>query len=307
MEEPHAPKISPLLVMGFGILAVSTGSIFARFAQTNAPSLVIAAYRLTLATIFLSPFILLRHRNELVRLTRADLLFGLLSGFLLALHFATWITSLEYTTVASSVLFVSTTPLWVALFSPLTLKEHLPRRSLVGMGITVIGGIIVGLSDVCNLTTSGVSCPAWTALTQGRAFWGNFLALVGAWMAAGYLMIGRRLRPKLSLFGYIYVVYGMAASTLLLIAILTGQVFFGYPPQIYVWFIMLALIPQLLGHSSFNYALAYVPAALVAVVLLGEPVASGILAFFILNEPITLLKGFGATLTLAGIYLVSKN
>jgi drug/metabolite transporter (DMT)-like permease len=307
MSVKLSPKVSPLLVLCLGILATSTGSLFIRYAQTSAPSLVIATYRLSLAVIFLSPFVLVRRRAELSHLSRTDLSLGLLSGFFLALHFATWITSLEYTTVASSVLFVSTTPLWVAILSPFVLKEHLPRLALVGMGITLVGGIIVALSDTCSLSASGLICPPLATFIQGRASWGNLLALIGAWMGAGYLMIGRRLRPKLSLMGYIFVVYGMAALTLLGLAILAGQPLFGYPAQTYLWFVLLALVPQLLGHSSYNYALAFVPAAFVAVVLLGEPVSSGILAFFLLHENITLLKGFGAILTLVGIYIVSKN
>ncbi|MEI7989777.1 MAG: DMT family transporter, partial [Chloroflexota bacterium] len=159
MSVKLSPKVSPLLVLCLGILATSTGSLFIRYAQTSAPSLVIAAYRLSLAVIFLSPFVLVRRRAELSHLSRTDLSLGLLSGFFLALHFATWITSLEYTTVASSVLFVSTTPLWVAILSPFVLKEHLPRLALVGMGITLVGGIIVALSDTCSLSAAGFICP----------------------------------------------------------------------------------------------------------------------------------------------------
>lgn len=307
MTEKHSPKIPALLVLCLGILATSTGSIFARYAQMTAPSLVIAAYRLSLAVIILTPFVFIRHRTELSQLARRDLWLGLLSGFFLALHFATWITSLGYTTVASSVLFVSTDSLWVAILSPFILKERLSRGAIIGMGITLVGGIIVALSDTCNLTAGGLSCSSLTTFTEGKAFWGNFLALVGAWMGAGYWMIGRRLRTKLSLGGYVYVVYGMAALTLLGLTILARQPLWGYPPQTYLWLILLALVPQLLGHSSFNYALAFVPAAFVAIVLLGEPVSSGVLAYFLFHEEITLLKGFGAILTLIGIYIVSKN
>src|SRR5699024_3708780 len=115
----------PVLALALGILAVSTAAIFIRYAQAEAPSLVIAAYRLSLAALLIAPFALSRRRAELAALGRRDLWLALLSGFFLALHFAPWITSLEYTTVASSVVLVTTTPLWVALLSPLTLKEPL--------------------------------------------------------------------------------------------------------------------------------------------------------------------------------------
>jgi drug/metabolite transporter (DMT)-like permease len=128
---------------------VSTGSILVRNAQEYAPSIVIAAYRLVLATLFLAPVALLRYRGELGAMRRPHLLLAALSGFFLSLQFATWISSLQYTTVASSVVLVSTSPLWVALLSPLVLKEPLTRPILLGMGLALVGTLIVGLSDTC--------------------------------------------------------------------------------------------------------------------------------------------------------------
>ena len=198
------------------ILAVSTASIFIRFAQTDAPSLVIAALRLTFASLALAPIALTRHRAELRSLSRNELLLGLLSGLFLAIHFATWISSLEYTTVASSVVFVSTGPLWVALLSPFFLREPLTRPVLIGMSLALIGGIVVALSDACSWN-NGIVCPSLNQILHGRMLFGNFLALIGAWMVAGYLMIGRKLRAKMSLMPYIFLVYGMASVCLLII------------------------------------------------------------------------------------------
>src|SRR5215212_6130296 len=156
------------------ILAVSTSSVFIRFAQADAPSLVIAALRLTFATLMLAPIVILRHRTELLNLTRADLSLGLVSGLFLALHFGTWISSLEYTTVASSVVFVSTGPLWVALLSPFLLNEHLSQIAIVGLVLAFVGGSIVGLADICTWNAR-LQCPDLTRVLQGRAMWGNFL------------------------------------------------------------------------------------------------------------------------------------
>ena len=307
MRTPSSrPIVSPILILSFGLLAVSTASILIRFAQQDVPSLVIAAYRMALATIVLAPIAVTRHKTELRRLTRKDLILACTSGLFLALHFATWITSLEYTTVASSVIFVTTTPLWVALFSPLFLKEPLPRLALVGMGIALVGSVIVGLSDSCRLSAAGLACPSLADFLQGKTFLGNFLALVGAWTAAGYLMIGRRLRAKMSLVGYIFFVYGIAACILVGIMLAAGQKPIGYPPQAYLFMLLLALVPQLLGHTSYNWALRYLSAAYVAVVTLGEPVGAIILAYFLLQELPPALKIFGAILTLVGIYVVSK-
>jgi drug/metabolite transporter (DMT)-like permease len=305
MTQQNTPWYFPFALLG-GILAVSTASIFIRNAQAEAPSLVIAAGRLTIASLILAPFALTRYRRELIDLTRRELLLGLLSGFFLALHFATWISSLEYTSVASSVVLVTTTPLWVALLSPFFLREPITRIVLIGMALALIGGMVVGVSDSCTIN-GGLICPPLSEFMRGDAFLGNLLALAGAWMAAGYLLIGRRLRTKLSLIPYIFLVYGMSALVLIAIMFGAGETPLGYSPLTYVWIAALALVPQLIGHSTFNWALGYLPAALVSVTLLGEPIGTVILAYFFLNEVPTLLKLLGGALILAGIYVASQQ
>ena len=289
------------------ILAVSTASIFIRFAQMDgAPSLVIAALRLSFATLLLSPLAITRHRDELHNLTRAELSLGLVSGLFLAVHFATWISSLEYTSVASSVVFVSTGPLWVALLSPMLLNERLTRAAIIGLGLALLGGTVIGLADACTWS-GGLQCPDLSQVMQGRAMWGNFLALAGAWAVTGYLIIGRKLRAKLSLIPYIFVVYGMAAIGLIVLMIVAGQLPLGYETKTYGWIFLLAAIPQLIGHSTYNWALRYLPAAFVAVTTLGEPIGSAILAFFILNERPTIAIVIGGALILLGIYFAARN
>jgi drug/metabolite transporter (DMT)-like permease len=306
-KSPDKPFLSPLLVIIFGILAVSTASIFVRYAQIYAPSIVIAAYRLGLATLFLAPVALIRNRSELVRIQKQERRLAIGSGIFLALHFATWITSLEFTTVVSSVVLVSTAPLWVALLSPITIKEPLSKAIYIGMGLAFLGVIVVGVSDVCTVQNGALVCPSFKDFVRGQAFIGDLLALTGAWMAAGYLLIGRRLRVGISLVPYIFVVYGIAAIVLIILMFTSGQSAFGYPPQTYLWFILLALIPQIFGHSSFNWALGYLSAAFVSITLLGEPIGSAVLAYILLDETPTLLKIFGAILILAGIYMASRG
>lgn len=300
------PRIALPFAIVIAVLAVSTASIFIRFAQREAPSLAIAALRLTVASLILAPVALTRYRNELRNLTRSDLLLGLLSGIFLAIHFATWISSLEYTSVASSVVLVSTGPLWVALLSPIFLKEALTRPVLVGMMLALLGGTVIGLSDSCQIGNDLI-CPPFSQFVRGKAFLGNFLALAGAWTVAGYLMIGRRLRTGMSLVPYIFVVYGNAAIVLLICMIAAGQRPSGYSPMLYLWILLLALVPQLIGHSTYNWALRYLPAALVSITTLGEPVGSAVLAYFILRETPTLLTILGGVLILAGIYLASRT
>jgi drug/metabolite transporter (DMT)-like permease len=294
------------LALVTAILAVSTSSVFIRFAQAGAPSLVIAALRLSFATLLLAPIALTRHRAELRNLTRADGILGLVSGLFLAIHFGTWISSLEFTTVASSVVFVSTGPLWVALLSPVLLDERLRRAAILGLGLAFIGGAIVGLSDACTWK-NGLQCPDLARVMQGRAMWGNFLALVGAWAVSGYLIIGRKLRAKISLIPYIFIVYGMAAIGLIAAMLMAGESPFGHPMSAYFWVFLLAAFPQLIGHSTYNCALRFIPASLVAITTLVEPIGSAILAYFILRETPTNGVLFGGVLILSGIYLTSRS
>ena len=272
-----------------GITAVSFASIFIRLAE--APSLVIAASRLTIASLILAPAAFIKSREELRALTKVDLRLAIFSGLFLGLHFATWISSLEYTSVASSVVFVSTSPLFVGLASHFLLKERVSRQMFVGIAVSVLGGMIIGYGDFS---------------LGPRELLGDFLALAGAVTVSGYLLIGRRLRPKLSLLSYIFLVYSTAAVFLIALCLAVQYPFSGYPAQTYLMFFLLAVVPQIIGHSSYNWALKYLPATFVGVGTLGEPVGSTILAYFILNEVPTLAKLGGGVLILAGIYISSR-
>jgi len=254
---------APRLALGMGITAVSAGSIFVRLAQEEAASLTIAAFRLSLAALFLLPWAWLRYRGELLRLAARDGKWLLASGFFLALHFATWITSLEYTSVASSVALVSTSPLWVALFAWIAWREPMTPPLMAGLGMALAGSFIISMAE------------AGSAISD-RPLLGNALALAGALAVSGYWLIGRRLRRHMPLLPYVTMVYGTAALLLLAAASLFRQPLAGFKPATYGWFLLLALLPQLLGHSSFNWALSRLPAAYVAVATLGEPIGAAI-------------------------------
>ncbi|NPA26322.1 MAG: DMT family transporter [Chloroflexi bacterium] len=304
MSAPRAP-LSPWLVLLGGILAVSTASIFIRWAQQDAPSLVIAAYRLGLAVLVLLPWAWWHQRGRWPALRPRDWALAVGSGAFLAAHFAVWITSLEYTTVASSVVLVTTTPLWVALAGAWLLDEPLTRGLLLGLALALVGSVIIGLGDVCAWD-GGLACGG-AFDTHARALWGDVLALLGAWAAAGYLLIGRALRKRTTLLVYITLTYGVAAILLFLVVGLLGLPLRGYPARTYGWFLALALIPQLLGHSSFNWALRYLPASVVSVSLLGEPVGSSLLAYLLLHEVPSWLTLIGGALVLLGIAQVARS
>ena len=284
------PAVKPYLGLLIGVIAVSFASIFIRLAE--APSLVIAAYRLTIASLILTPSALRRSRGELGSMEGKDILLALAAGLFLGLHFASWITSLEHTSVASSVVFVSTHPLFVGLASHFLLRERLSRPMWAGIALSVLGGMVIGFGDM--------------ALGPGELR-GDLLAIIGAVMMAAYLLIGRRLRAKLSLLSYIVLVYWTAAAMLVALCLATGQSFTGYSSQTYLMFVLLALVPQIIGHSSFNWALKYLSASFVAVSVLGEPVGATVLAYLILGEVPTIFKAIGGALILVGIYISSRE
>ncbi|MBA4384854.1 MAG: EamA family transporter, partial [Anaerolinea sp.] len=300
-------KTPPFLGLLFGIMAVSTASIFIRYAQLQAPSLVIAAGRLSIATLLLSPFVLSRSWTEIKAITKRTFGLLVLAGFFLGLHFAAWITSLEYTSVASSVVLVATAPLWVALLSPFFLKEKSSTAVILGLIISLAGSVIVGLNSACHFTTGQMECVSFGILFSGRGFVGNLLALAGALFSAGYLMIGRRVRNNLSLPVYTFLVYGFAALVLIVMVFLSGIPMVPYSKSTWIWIILLALVPQLLGHSTFNYFLKSLSAAFVSIALLGEPIGTVILAFLLLREKPSLFEIGGGLLILIGIFVASRT
>ncbi|GAB4159453.1 MAG: DMT family transporter [Candidatus Promineifilaceae bacterium] len=286
--------LPPPLVLVVGILAVSVSAILIRFAQGDAPSLVIAAGRTTIASLLLLPFCLGWRRAELQRMSRTEWRLALLAGALLGVHFASWISSLAYTTVASSTVLVTTSPLWVGIASPFLLKEKMSRSLIAGIALALAGSAIIALWDVGGGGGGG-----------SRPLLGNFLALVGAWMAAIYLIIGRRLRAHLSLLTYTTVVYGTAALFLLAAVILSGYPLIGYEPRTLALFLLMALGPQLLGHSSFNWALAFLPASYVAVTLVSEPIGSSLLAYLFFQEKPGTGVWIGGSLIILGLLAAS--
>jgi drug/metabolite transporter (DMT)-like permease len=304
-SEPSSKRYQPVLATAAGILFVSTASIFIRFAQAEASSIVIAAARLVIASVVLIPVAWIWYRGEWRNLTRLDLVKGFLAGLFLALHFASWISSLALTSVASSVVLVTTTPLWVALLSPFLLKEHIRRSVLIGLLFSITGGVIVGIGNACRFEQSELVCQAQVFSRQ--AMWGNFLALFGAWMAAGYMIIGRQLRKKLNTISYTALVYGVAALILLVVVIIRAEPVISYSRETYLWLLALGVFPQLLGHSLFNWALKYISAAYVALTLLGEPIGTITLALVFLKESPTFLEGVGALLIMVGIVIGSMG
>jgi drug/metabolite transporter (DMT)-like permease len=301
----HRPSLAPYLVLLGGVGAVASAAIMIRLLQRppiGMPAPLIAAGRLGFAALILLPIALLRVRPELRALGKRDMLLGIGAGALLALHFDAWIASLEYTSVASSVALVSTNPLWVAVLSLLLFGERPAPLTLLGVLLAVAGSTLIGFSD-----SGGAGAH--------NALLGDGLALVGALAVSGYFLIGRELRRRLSLLAYVGLVYTSAAIILLGLALVVAgvwsggaaQVLSGYPPVAYALLLGLAIGPQLLGHSAFNWALRYLSATFITVALLGEPIGSALLALLIFGEWFAPLQFAGFVLLLAGIVVAARG
>ena len=289
LKNPDLP-VHPGLVLFAGICGVSTGAIFARLA--DAPALVTAAYRLGLASLILVPLAVWRARDELRNLSVREYKLAILSGFFLSLHFASWISSLDYTAIANSVVLVNTIPLWVGLLTPLISKDRLTKATIVSIIVSVIGGGIIGLGDFA---------------TGSKALLGDLLAVVGALCAAVYLLLGRNLRPRLSLLAYVAICYGSAAAFLWLAVLALQLPVAGYSTPTVAAFWGMALVSQIIGHSSYNWALKWFSSSLVAVALLGEPIGSTIMAYLIFGEGLTWSKFIGGMFILSAIYMAASG
>ena len=284
-------RTPPMAALAVAVLAVSTSAILIRYSQ--APSLVKAFYRVLFTVALLAPLALARHRGVLLGLSRRQLGASAATGVALAVHFAAWFESLEWTSVAASVTLVQSQPLFVAIGAFLLLGERLSRR--------IAAGIAVALGGMAAMTVPGA------ALTGADPVLGNALAVLGAVMMAGYVLAGRSLRQEVALVPYVTVVYSVCAAVLLALAIGDGTaVWLGaYPPREWLLFLAMAVGPGLLGHTVINWALEHVESSVVSVTLLGEPVGSTVLAVVLLAEVPGLPTVVGGLIVLAGIYLTA--
>jgi len=279
------PSLPPNLVMLVSVSAVSTASVLIRL--TAAPPMAIATWRLIFSTLMLLPFFAGRGGfKKLHAMYGKDLLVLAGVGVALAVHFASWITSLSYTSVASSVIFVHVDPIFVALVSHFLLNERVNKRVALGIGVAFIGAAVIALGDF------GIG---------EENLVGDVLSIVGAVAFGVYLMAGRRIRQRLDLTTYVTPVYAVSAVVLALGSVVIGAPLVGYEGRVMLMFAVIALVPMIFGHTLYNWVLKWVSAPVVSISLLGEPLGASILAFLVLGEspgPLTLI---GGAVTLAGI------
>jgi len=278
-------------VLSIGIVSISFASIFIKLC--DAPSLVIAVYRLAIASIFYLVVSVVKNEPILFKgLTTHQKLIGVLSGIFLSLHFATWITSLSYTSVASSVVLVQSAPIFVAIGETIFLKRRPSKQMIRGIIIAFVGAIIISVHDFSFGTYSLI---------------GNLLALAGAMAAAGYFLAGRRLRSNMSTLQYVTSVYTVAAIVLFVLVLFWRLPFTGYSSNTYLLLVAIAMIPQVIGHTSLNWALKYFSASSISVVALGEPIGASLLAWILLSEQLDVGKIIGGAVILTGIIFVIRS
>jgi len=286
-------KMGPVLtVLFFGVVGVSTAAIFIRLCLEVAEqsglgfSLFIAASRLIMASLIIVPF---SKNHDSLPVSRQALLWAIAAGITLSLHFATWITSLSFTSIAASTTIVTTNPIWVTLLSWLWWKEKPKVLTLVGITIALSGGFCIAIGDAGSLT--GGSHPLL----------GDALALLGAWSASLYLLMGKQAQASgLSIGHYSAIAYTTAAIFLLPLPFFFGINYWSYPPEIYIYLFGMAVFSQVLGHTSFNWAVRFISPTFVTLAILFEPVSASILGFFIFGEVPSLLVLVGAIILLVG-------
>lgn len=264
--------------------------------QAGMPSPLVAAGRLLLATAIFTPIVFTRYRDELANLSRRDILMAMFAGLWIASHFILLITALEYTSVLINQVIVNTGPIWAAILERVFLRSRLSRTVWIGMMISFVGGGVIALAGVSN-TSQELANPTL----------GNTLALLGAVAGAAYLTIGRSVRMKVSVWPYVWMVFGTGGLFALMYVFATGTPIVGHPPEAYFWLVMLTIAAQLIGHASFNFCLGYLPAAIVTLAGQVVTVTAGIVGYFLFDEVPTVLELVGCAIILTGVMMAIRG
>ncbi|WP_432360151.1 DMT family transporter [Sporosarcina sp. UB5] len=280
------PTIHPYIPIIIGVISVALSAIFVKLA--TADSGVIAFYRMLFTVILMLPLFLAKYRKEVFLLTKKDWIFSAIAGVFLAFHFILWFESLNYTSVASSTVLVTLQPIFAFVGTYFFFKEKLSVKTILSAAIAIVGSVIISWSDF---------------QLSGSAFFGDMLALAACALITAYLLFGQEVRKRLSLITYTFLLYSISTVTLFFYVLIKGESFGPYSTSNWFWFFMLALIPNLLGHSLFNWAVKWVSTNVISIAILFEPVGASVLAFYILHEKLSAAQITGGIVVIAGILL----
>jgi drug/metabolite transporter (DMT)-like permease len=282
-----------LIVLLFGVVGVSTAAIFIRLCLQVAEesglgfSLFIAAYRLMIASLIIFPFV---QPSSLSKVPKKGYWYAIAAGITLSIHFAAWITSLSFTSIAASTTIVTTNPIWVTLLSWLWFQEIPKRLTILGIVIALLGGFCIAIGDADSLNSGS------------NPLLGDGLALLGAWSVSFYLLLGKQAQALgLTIRNYSAIAYTTAAIVLLPLPLFFGIHYFGYPAELYIYLLGMAIFSQVLGHTSFNWAVRFISPTFVTLAILFEPVSASLLGFFIFGEVPSQLVLVGALILLVGV------
>lgn len=281
------PPFNPYIAVIIGVISVSTSAIFVKLA-TQAPAAIIANYRLLIAVIIMLPVIIIKHRHEFKVIDRKNWFLSAFAGVFLAAHFILWFESLNYTSVASSVVLVTLQPIFAFLGTYLFFRERFSAGAVISMLIALFGSFIISWGDF---------------QISGMALLGDFLAILGAITITIYFLFGQRVRKQLSLMTYTFIVYSISSVTLIIYNLILQNPFLGYPIDHWWIFLALAIIPTFFGHTLFNWALRWLSTSTISMGIIFEPVGATILAYFIFDERVSASQWLGGTIILAGLFL----
>ena len=294
------PKLWQLsIVLIIGILAVSAAAIFIRLAMESAAnytigfSLFLSAFRLVISALILLPA---WSKIKQVNVSSQTYYLAIAAGICLGFHFATWISSLAFTSVAASTTLVTTNPVWVALFARWWFKEKLSSKTAIAIAIALFGSVLIAVADSSSVGNNP------------NSLLGAILALIGAILASSYIIFSRQAQQQgLSLTSYIAIAYSTAALILLPLPVLFGASYGGYPEEVYIYGFLMAIFSQIIGHTSFNWALRWLSPTIVTLCILVEPVGSSILAWIILQEIPSMGVIVGGFILLLGVTMAVIN
>jgi drug/metabolite transporter (DMT)-like permease len=291
LEQRGLSRVSA--AMGLAVLALAFASIFiTKLERVGVGPPVIAFYRMAIATMLLLPGALAFKRKEIASFAQKDFGLLVLGGFCLALHFGAWITSLKYIPIATSVVLVNSHPLFVVVASYLFLGERPRRRSIIGTAIGLAGMAVMSHDALGDVQL---------------AVKGDGLALLGALAVVGYFIVGRKVRTRTGLLGYVTPLYAVCSLFLLIWVLMEEDPLMPYGASTWVYLLALAVVPTIIGHTVFNWAIKYVPPTAISLAFLGEPVAASVLALIFFSQRPALTTFIGGALVLAGIFLTASK
>lgn len=269
-----------------GVIAVSVSAIFVKLTQS--PSGLTAFYRMLLSVLIMLPIFLWKYKHEVKVLTKKDWMLSSIAGIMLAFHFIIWFESLNYTSIASSTVLVTLQPIFAFVGTYFFFKEKISLKSIIAALVAIGGSICISIGDF---------------RISGSALFGDVLALIACAFVTGYLLFGQEARKRLSLITYTMIVYSVSSITLFFYVLIVEGTFMPVEQTDWLYFLLLAIVPNLLGHTLFNYAVKWVSTNMISMAILFEPIGATILAYLIFNEKLIVTQIIGGVIVIVGLII----